>query len=470
MARQIFTDCLTLQVGCILYTSAEANELTPPGFYSNGTNCYTVNSNGVITSIGVCPTTTTSTTTSTTTTTAAPTTTTTAPTTTTTSTTTSSTTTTTAAPTTSTTTSSTTTTAGTTTTTTVAPAQLYWPLCGTSGENNSTALYSTASFDITKVYRLTGLSQTSNFDPEPSPLVPFAQECHYYTSSVGPILSGRALYISSFDGPYVDCAECNAQPTTTTTTTAAPITIEYLVVAGGGAGGGDIGAGGGAGGLLSGSFLLQTGSYIMNVGSGGLAFDWQNGQSSSISSTYINVTSIGGGRGAQNYSYASNGGSGGGAATLLAPTPGTGSAGQGFSGGGGASGGGGGASQIGQNSTQPIPQSTIFGGPGGSGSQWLDGIFYAGGGGGQSYGSASGGFGGPGGGGTGGTHGNEPTASAGQPNTGGGGGSAFTAGAGGSGIIKLRYFGSGSQATGGQISYSGSYTYHTFTSSGTFIY
>jgi hypothetical protein len=42
----------------------------------------------------------------------------------------------------------------------------------------------------------------------------------------------------------------------------------------------------------------------------------------------------------------------------------------------------------------------------------------------------------------------------------------FTAGNGGSGVVIVRYLG-GQIATGGTITSSGGYTYHTFTSSGT---
>ena len=54
---------------------------------------------------------------------------------------------------------------------------------------------------------------------------------------------------------------------------------------------------------------------------------------------------------------------------------------------------------------------------------------------------------------------------------GGGGGGAINqnSGAGGDGIFKLRYYGS-PKATGGTITESGGYTYHTFTASGTFTY
>jgi hypothetical protein len=53
---------------------------------------------------------------------------------------------------------------------------------------------------------------------------------------------------------------------------------------------------------------------------------------------------------------------------------------------------------------------------------------------------------------------------------GGGGGSSGTAGggAGGSGIAIIRYAGTTALATGGTITVTGGYVYHTFTTSGTF--
>jgi hypothetical protein len=60
-------------------------------------------------------------------------------------------------------------------------------------------------------------------------------------------------------------------------------------------------------------------------------------------------------------------------------------------------------------------------------------------------------------------------------NSGGGGGgggenpiSSSTGGSGGSGIVILRYIGS-QRGTGGSVSSSGGYTYHTFTGSGSFL-
>ena len=73
----------------------------------------------------------------------------------------------------------------------------------------------------------------------------------------------------------------------------------------------------------------------------------------------------------------------------------------------------------------------------------------------------------------GGTGGVFASSTAGTVNTGGGGGgSQGTSGSqpgklGGSGIIIIRYLGS-QRGTGGTVTSSGGYTYHTFTSSGTF--
>jgi hypothetical protein len=105
---------------------------------------------------------------------------------------------------------------------------------------------------------------------------------------------------------------------------------------------------------------------------------------------------------------------------------------------------------------------------------WLDGNTYAGGGGAacDQRGST------PGNGGTGGG-GNATSNSTGQPgtdNTGGGGGGGnlgnspvqyYSAGNGGSGVVIIRYLGA-QKGSGGTVTSSGGYTYHTFNSSGTY--
>ena len=242
--------------------------------------------------------------------------------------------------------------------------------------------------------------------------------------------------------------------------TPAVLNIEYLVVAGGGASGGAPvffgpgpipgSGGGGAGGLLSGSLTLaQSGiSYQVITGNSGSGIINSNGQNGLPSSFSTFAAVAGGGGGAHNsgsqFITGSNGASGGGGARSGAG--GTAISGQGFAGGSGngvdIAGGGGGAGSVGGS----------VDGRSGSGSIWLDGLEYSIGGCGdgssicRNYpgaGRAGYGNGGPG------TYGN----SAGN--------------AGNGGVVIIRYPGSGSVAMGGTISYSGSYTYHTFSTAGT---
>jgi hypothetical protein len=253
--------------------------------------------------------------------------------------------------------------------------------------------------------------------------------------------------------------------------------IEYLVVAGGGSGGTHAGGGGGgAGGYIASAMNAYVGSsFTVVIGAGGAK---PGGNSSDVAypganSVFGSITAIGGGRGGRAASaVAGSGGSGGGGQQSTAP--GSGTSGQGNAGGTGiggfdVAGGGGGAGQVGANSVGN--QS----GAGGNGLQWLNGTYYAGGGGGGSHPAgtvnASGGLGGGGvGTGYGTTDGGD-----GSPNTGGGGGGAGgrsgingqAGGAGGSGIVIIRYAGS-TRGTGGSITASGGYTYHTFNSSGAF--
>ena len=266
------------------------------------------------------------------------------------------------------------------------------------------------------------------------------------------------------------------------TTTATPLSINYLVVAGGGGGGAGTGGGGGAGGFSSGSMNVTPATYNVVVGQGGIP--GSNGESSS----FYNISTLGGGYGGDGASGGTInggvGGSGGGASGGVngGTTGAAGTAGQGFAGGQGRQysgvaqngGGGGGAGQVGGNYS-PFGSLNYGAGDGGNGKAWLDGNFYAGGGGGYYSGTGDrAGAGGAGGGGRGSSFG-VAIAVTGSVNTGGGGGGGYSSldiigKAGGSGIVIVRYAGSGSQATGGTISYSGSYTYHTFTSSGNFIY
>jgi mucin-19 len=239
---------------------------------------------------------------------------------------------------------------------------------------------------------------------------------------------------------------------------------EYLIVAGGGGScnafinnGGARSGGGGAGGYVESSSTVNLGqSLTIVVGGGGAANsaggdagNGGNGGSSEI--TGVASATGGGGSGRQSRSGSAGGSGGGGGADGEAPG-GAGTAGQGFAGGAGANGnsagGGGGASQVGNSTGQ---------GNGGNGKTWFDGVTRGGGGGGGV--DRAGGSGGGG-----------SAYNNGVINTGGGAGgvqgntSAFN---GGSGIVVLRYSGT-PRGTGGTITQSGGYTYHTFTSSGTF--
>jgi hypothetical protein len=244
------------------------------------------------------------------------------------------------------------------------------------------------------------------------------------------------------------------------------LAVEYLVVAGGGSRNYDgvSGGGGGAGGYRTASANLAKGTGLtVTIGAGGTSGPGSNSSFNGL------VSTGGGGLGTK------NGGSGAGG-TYNATAGGTGTAGQGNNGGtGGTSssgsypssyiyyyaGGGGGAGAVGANGAINNP------GAGGIGSVWLNGTRYAGGGGAYArtdyyvyscvityeYGAA----GGLGGGGA--------SNASGTANTGGGGGG--RSGSGGSGVVIIRYAGT-PVATGGTITQSGGYTYHTFTSSGTF--
>lgn len=240
------------------------------------------------------------------------------------------------------------------------------------------------------------------------------------------------------------------------------IDCQYLVVAGGGGGGLSYGGGGGAGGYRSSVFGELSGAnsslertlpiksgrgYNVVVGSGGAP------NISGSNSAFDSIASIGGGRGGSYGVNPSSGGSGGGGGSAEGAMPqnngAAGTSNQGFAGGNGIvnlnlpAGGGGGASSVGVNATSSA------GGNGGSGlASTVTGspVLRAGGGGGSMYyatggGNATPGTGGSGGGGTGGTMvplvgGASATANTGS---GGGGGNATVAGAGGSGIVIIRY-------------------------------
>jgi len=213
-------------------------------------------------------------------------------------------------------------------------------------------------------------------------------------------------------------------------------TVDYLIVAGGGNGGSSTGGGGGAGGVLHNTITAEAGAYNVIIGAGGLAGykALNNGGNSSA----FSQVALGGGHGALTegdgtYYAPGTGGSGGGGTVYnygANGSYGTGTVGQGYNGGstnhGSYCGGGGGAGAAGDSNQAA--------GNGGVGYQWVDDIWYGGGGAsGSSHGNSIGGVGGGG-----------NFASDAQNGTGGGGGghwghSGNNGGSGGSGIIIVRY-------------------------------
>ena len=270
--------------------------------------------------------------------------------------------------------------------------------------------------------------------------------------------------------------------------------VQYLVIGGGGAGSHQHGGGGGAGGYRS-SYgteasggggttestitITPAGTYAVEVGAGGASTagqgssEWASNSASGDDSLFHTITSKGGGGGGQWNGHAgAAGGSGGGGATHNS-VGGAGEPNQGYAGGRGSNvsnhfaGGGGGAGAVG------VDGANNKAGNGGIGvASTITGasVTRAGGGGGGSYTGGAGntgwrGLGGDGGGGDGGVNNggqNElVTADNGTVNTGGGGGgigpyaTAFTNGAGGSGVVILRYPNNWTIAVGTGLVWSG---------------
>jgi len=242
-----------------------------------------------------------------------------------------------------------------------------------------------------------------------------------------------------------------------------PLTVDYLIVAGGGGGASAHGASGGGGG--AGEYLSKTAqslvvstAYTITIGAGGAGGSGDNtttGKGIQGSNSVFIETTRGGGFGRPaggsppNQFAGSDGGSGGGGSwtgaggASTAVSPGLGSAGgSAATGNAYGSGGGGGAGAAGLNGT------TTTGGNGGSGVTNSitvasgTGPYYAAGGGGGIYQNTNVGIGGNGIGGSS-NYGNNATP--GSPYTGsGGGGGTYSGivglgGAGGSGIVILRY-------------------------------
>lgn len=230
--------------------------------------------------------------------------------------------------------------------------------------------------------------------------------------------------------------------------------VNILVVGGGGSGGSRVGGGGGAGGAVyTAQVNLAVGEYAVTVGDGGAAVTSVDstpaGGNDGENSVFNGVTGVGGGGGGAYASPADgrNGGCGGGAGGYTAGVGGTGS--QGHNGSAGiaqCAGGGGGmgaAGAVGGGAIGGVggigKEYVAFASVGGSPAGW-----FCGGGGGS--GDSGGGAGGQGGGGAGNT-GSQTPATSGTANTGGGGGGArnnydsgsIVSGAGGSGIVIIKY-------------------------------
>ncbi|MFZ3009730.1 MAG: glycine-rich domain-containing protein [Candidatus Microsaccharimonas sp.] len=286
-------------------------------------------------------------------------------------------------------------------------------------------------------------------------------------------------------GPYTIhtfTADDNFRITALASSPPSTATVNALVVGGGGSGGGGWqGGGGGGGGVIpADGQKVGIGAYPVVVGAGGGPGNSITTFNSGGNSSFNTLVALGGGAGAGEpsggYTPPVHGGSGGGGSHPTQYLISWGVNGQGNAGGVGISGspyvggGGGGAGAVGQNA------SGSKGGDGGSGlaSSISGSVVYYGGGGGGSFRGGTGGAGGNGGGGAAATIGVRNFGLAGTANTGGGGGAGYgdpasgPSGAGGSGIVVISYLTGTMTATGGTITFSGGYTIHTFTASGTF--
>jgi len=236
--------------------------------------------------------------------------------------------------------------------------------------------------------------------------------------------------------------------------------VEVLVVAGGG--GAAAGGGGGGGVVYDAAFAVAVDTYAVVVGDGGTAGAGYpgtpspgKGEGSSFDGTLVaEGGGKGGVRGSGGNVDAGEGGCGGGGYYVNTIQTYGGNGTQGYDGGGNAnhlgspypSGGGGGMSGLGGDAT-----SNSVAGVGGIGVAYW-GTTYAAGGAGRTYGAVGAG-------------------ASGGTNTGNGGqgaGGNYAAGAGGPGVVIVRYPDDSIEATGGDVTSTGGYTYHTFTTDGTF--
>jgi hypothetical protein len=236
--------------------------------------------------------------------------------------------------------------------------------------------------------------------------------------------------------------------------------IEYIVVGGGGGSmtnevscNGGTGFGGGGGAAITGSFICEpmVKTYPISIGLGGESiFKCLAETAYSGSGSY--AFGVGASGGAPPVNFNNSGNSGTGSWALTTPFLGV------ISGSGA---GGAGAAANGNAIVATTPAGTWTGGAGGSGLQWVDGKYYAGGGAGSTKTSTP--FVGNDG---------QTTLQYGYyPGKGSTGAGLSTPPRGDAGIVVVRYIGTGSKASGGILSYDAgtNYTYHSFTASGNFV-
>lgn len=56
MAANYYSNCSTITTGCYLYNNTCLTSPASSGFYSDGSNCFTISSGGYISSVTACPT------------------------------------------------------------------------------------------------------------------------------------------------------------------------------------------------------------------------------------------------------------------------------------------------------------------------------------------------------------------------------------------------------------------------------
>ena len=286
----------------------------------------------------------------------------------------------------------------------------------------------------------------------------------FISATGGTITESGDFKIHSFTGD--GCFVVSTLGNSPTVPTGGPSNVDYLVVAGGGGGGLNGSGAGGAGGSRTtfpspgcnaGSFPISQTTYPITVGGGGSGSCGGNNNTCGSNSVFSTITSTGGGKGGYyggGGAAGSTGGSGGGGGGD-GGSPGTpgqpGGAGntpptsppQGNNGGAGyirdfygAGGGGGGSGATGGAATSTA---TGSGGNGSANSITGSSVTRAGGGAGGMASTSNGTIGtaGSGGGGTGGR--GDVAAGSGTSNSGSGGGAGNPGGAGGKGIVVIRY-------------------------------